>query len=101
VLIGPCQQVTAPHTIARHQPRYSVLQLFPRLIDQVVMLPTRVCHIRLAHRHLSSRCPSSIEVMRNGRAAGVRQQRLESDHFVPYPFGLGSAKIARGNRFVR
>jgi hypothetical protein len=91
LLIRLREQITALHPIARHRVRHAVLHLSPRFTNQVLIPAAHVRDIGLTHRHLSLGCPSSVEVMGNGPAAGVGQERFQFYDFLAHPIGLGVA----------
>ena len=66
-----------------------MLQLPARFRDQILVPTAQVRHVRLAHRHVPPDRPASIEVMGDGPAPRLRHEGLQSNHFIPYPLGLG------------
>ena len=77
-----------------------MLHLSPRFVDEVLVPPTGVGDIGLAHRHLSPGCQAPIEMMGDRATACVRQQRLQPNHLLLYPLGLRVDAIADTRRLV-
>src|SRR5436309_13336307 len=95
---GFAGEIERPDEILRHGAGPGAPDVFAHNLDFISVLADQLRDEGLAHRHAALRREAPVEDVRDGAAAGEREEGFEANDFPPDPFGLGR-RAGKGSRW--